>query len=113
MRLNSLASWKLLRSRTTNAKTNVTTSTARSVYIEAGWALHDTTCTSAPPARTFTAFIYADHSYSPIVALRPRTSWRSNPLLSDSRDYAPYGTTNGYTQDGNTRRPSLPSSERG
>ncbi|KAG3039073.1 hypothetical protein PC119_g2404 [Phytophthora cactorum] len=56
----------------------------------------------------FTAFIYADHSYSPIVALRPRHLVAFYPLLSDSRDYAPYGTTNGYTQDGNTRSTITP-----
>ncbi|KAG2843902.1 hypothetical protein PC111_g2195 [Phytophthora cactorum] len=56
----------------------------------------------------FTAFIYADHSYSPIAALRPRHLVAFYPLLSDSRDYAPYGTTNGYTQDGNTRSTITP-----
>ncbi|KAI9997869.1 hypothetical protein PInf_002126 [Phytophthora infestans] len=51
----------------------------------------------------FTAFVYADLTRSPIVALHPHHLVAFYPLLLNSKDFAPFGITNGYTQDGYSR----------
>ncbi|ETK80393.1 hypothetical protein L915_13920 [Phytophthora nicotianae] len=56
----------------------------------------------------FTAFACADLTRNPIVALRPRNLVAFYPLLLDSRDYAPNGTADGYTQDGYSHTTIIP-----
>ncbi|OWZ22615.1 hypothetical protein PHMEG_0002649 [Phytophthora megakarya] len=51
----------------------------------------------------FITATHADLSRNPIVALLPRHLVAFYPLLSDSKDYAPNGFPNGYTQDGYSR----------
>ncbi|CEG46461.1 Plexins (functional semaphorin receptors) [Plasmopara halstedii] len=50
-----------------------------------------------------TISVYADLTQDPIVSLLPRHLVAFYPLLTDSRDYAPFGSTNGFAQDGYSR----------
>jgi hypothetical protein len=50
----------------------------------------------------------SDVTRSPFGALLPRHLVAFYPLLTDSRDYAPGGTPDGYSQDGDSRNNSLP-----